>query len=509
MDSGVGEGESFDVVIVGGGTAGCILAARLSEDPGRSVLLVEAGPDFRGIDDCPAQVIDETIFPFDMMWAYDAVATERDPHHVVAVRGRILGGSGSVNGMLYTRADPADYDAWGSALWTNEALRPVFERIERDLDVPDGVTRAHGQVPLRRVPPEELAPVQVAFMDAALASGHQQHDDLLVNEHDGVGTVPRNCLDGVRMSMAHCYLNPVRDRPNLTVRGDTTVARVLVEEGRAVGIEVVDGDAGSIITAGEVILAAGGIGSPHLLTLSGIGPRDVLERLGIPVVAELAGVGRNLTDHAVVEILATLRPGVASDDARPVTAVRYTSPGSPQSGDMYLLAMTGDEPVQVKIIATLHLPESIGAIEVRSADPTEQPVVHFGYLGTERDVERLRHAVRHAVELLETDAFRSIVEGVVAPPAGALGSDAALTAWIERSVGTMLHSAGTCKMGDGGDPDAVVDERGRVLGVAGLRVMDFSVAPIVVRAPTNATAMAIGERMAELFREDALVPDRR
>jgi choline dehydrogenase len=429
--------------------------------------------------------------------------------------------------MNYTRGQPEDYDSWGSSLWTNEALAPVFERIERDLDFGESGRRAGGQVPLRRVPRDEWPPSQRAFLRAAVELGHKELDDLLPNERDGIGPVARNCQNGVRMSMAHCYLNPVRHRANLTVRGDTLVARALVEDRRAIGVEVVDGDGRLTISAREVILAAGGIASPHILTLTGIARRDVLERLGIPVVLELPGVGRNLSDHAVVQVIATLKGGVDHGDVRPLTALRYTAPGSSLAGDMWMLATSGDfselvaqnpmvsaersaqvagsRPLQVCMFCALNRTESVGEIEVLSDDPSQAPMVRFRHLDSEHDLDRLRHAVRHAVELLRTSAFENLIDEIVSPGPEALSTDEHLNQWLRSTVGNFLHGSGTCRMGRSVDRDAVVDERGRVLRIDGLWVMDLSVAPTVVRAPTNATAMAIAEHMAELFRADTCV----
>ncbi len=514
----------LDTVIVGGGTAGCILAARLSEDPGRSVLLLEAGPAFSSVADCPPAVLDEMGYPFEFMWNYDAVPTERDDHHAIEFRGKVLGGSGSVNGMNYTRGQPEDYDSWNSGLWTSTALRPVFERIEHDLDFSDGGRRATGQVPLRRTPREEWPPWQQAFLGASVELGHEELDDLLPNRRDGIGAVARNCQNGVRMSMAHCYLNPVRHRANLTVRGDTTVARVLIENRTAVGVEIVNRDGRSTITAREVILAAGGIASPHILTLSGIAGRDVLGRLGIPVVLDLPGVGGNLSDHPVASIFATFKHGAAHADARPLAALRYTAPGSSLAGDMWMLTNAGAfseqlrghpfvradaraesvaaEPCLLCVFCSLNRSENVGEIEVLSDDPSQAPLARFRHLDSEHDRERLRHGVRHAVELLHTSAFAELIDQIVSPSPEALCTDEKLTHWLESTVGNFLHGSGTCKMGRSDDRDAVVDERGRVLGIENLWVMDLSVAPTVVRAPTNATAMAIAERMGELFREE-------
>lgn len=519
----MGADGNFDVIIVGAGSAGCIMAARLTEDPDLNVLLLEGGPDFKGVDDCPDEILDEMGYPFDFMWGHEGVPTERDDHVVPAFRGKVLGGSGSVNGMLYTRGDPRDYDSWGSPLWTNESLAPAFARIERDLDHPE---RSRGQVPLKRVPSDEMQASQAAFQKAAIELGHADTADLLPNTQDGVGPIPRNSENGVRMSNAHCYLNPVRDRPNLTVRGGCLVGGIAIEDGRAVGVQVMKGRQVERIDGGEVILAAGGFGSPQLLMLSGIGSKPALEKLGIPLVAEVPGVGKNLTDHGLVQVIATLEDGTEPGDPRNLVGLRYTSEGYDREGDMYLLTASGDfsgqvgrnysvsgeggenaeiaegKKVFVCIFCVMNLPDSTGEVEVISKDPRILPQIRYNYLGTDGEVDRFAAAARHAVELLETEAFKPIVHEIVSPSPETLASESAMGEWVATSIATALHSAGTCKMGAADDPEAVVDDHGRVKGVEGLRVADFSVAPVVPRSPTNATAMAIGERMAELFIAD-------
>jgi predicted dehydrogenase (TIGR03970 family) len=508
--------RSFDVIIAGAGAAGCILAARLSADPARTVLLVEAGPDFATLEEYPPAIKDERFIPPNFLWNYQGVRTADDVSPITVIRGKALGGSASVNTMIYQRGAPEDYDGWGSALWTNDALQPFFERIEHDVDFARNGRRGIGQLPLRRTPRDEWSPTARAFHDGARELGFATVSDLRHNVCEGVGATPRNCEDGTRISTAIAYLNPVRNRPNLIVQGDTSVSRVLFDGGRATGIETTRGDEREILHADQVVVAGGAIGSPHMLTLSGVGPAEVLERLGIPVVADRPGVGRNLGDHPAVNVVARLRPGVESGDARILTTLVYTADGSDTRNDMFSTVASGNfsgiqwashagESVEVGIACTLNLAESLGEIEVVSQDPSDLPRIHYRYLESERDRERLRGGVRLAVKILESSPFAHLVAERSGPSQEELDSDEALDGWVRGHLRTALHGCGTCRMGDAGDDRAVVDYHGRVHGVEGLRVADLSITPSVVRSPTNATAMVIAERVAELFCDEQRV----
>lgn len=504
MESSVGASTKYDAIVVGGGTCGCVLASRLSEDPSRSVLLIESGPGFSGIADCPPELLDEAVFPAQYLWSYEGRPTEADPRQIEVVRGRVLGGSGAVNGMLYARAAPGDYDSWGSPLWADAALRPYFDLIERDLDDPadDGA----GVLPLRRTPREEWSVSQRAFFEAALEAGHPQVEDHLPNTEDGIGAIARNCLDGVRMSAALTYLARALGRPNLRVQAGTTVDRVLFEGRVAVGVVARAGEETVEIRGDEVLLAAGAIESPHLLILSGIGPREVLERLDIPVVAARSGVGRNYFDHPNLRIVASLRPGVERGDMRHLAALRHTTAGSDVAGDLYLIARSEDCSAELGgamhlcLFPILHSPESSGEVEVVSADPAVQPRVSFNYLAADSEMRTLMEGARLSLTLLESTRLRDMVEEVVSPAPADRESRESLEAWIEGNLTTTLHGSGSCRIGSPDDAEAVVDFHGRVIGVEGLRVADLSVSPSVVRAPTNATAMVIAERMAHLMR---------
>lgn len=524
---------AYDTVIVGAGSAGCVLAARLSENPDRRVLLLEAGPIFGGLDAVPDDLRDDRTFPQDHLWSYEGFygtgAAGEAPAAVV--RGRVLGGSGSVNGVIYQRGLPEDYDGWGSPLWTADALEPVFARIEddrgrrpdRDLEhgIDDPGPGRRGAVPITRIGRDRWVPSHRAFHDALRDLGAPANPDLLHATNQGVGPYARNSADGTRFSAAVAYLLPALARPNLDVWGDAHVRRVVVERGRASGIALVRHGAPVDVTAGTIVLSAGAIETPKLLTASGIADAALLRRLGIAPVADLPGVGRRLHDHPSVVTTVRLRPEIRDWDLRCLVGLVTTSSDAAARGersDLQTLVMSGPyvgnnggalphapdpETVDVVLNPILYAPQSVGRLEVRSADPDVPARIHYGYLESARDRARLREAVRQAADVFAHDAFAALIASDAGvPDAATREDDDALDRWIARNLQTTLHSCGTCPIGPATDPHAVVDDHGRVHGIAGLRIADLSIAPRAPTAPTNATAMAIGERVAELLDRD-------
>jgi choline dehydrogenase len=509
----------YDVIIVGAGAAGSILAARLSEDARRSVLLIEAGPDYADLESLPDKLrygltTAADIMPSDHDWGFVGRATaQAEPMGVP--RGKVTGGSSATNGQIFLRGIPEDYDGWaalGNSEWSFEKVLPFFRRLERDLDFHDGFHGAEGPIPVKRSPRDAWLPPQAAFVEACRAAGFPESPDHNAPHVSGVGPTPLNNLDGVRWSTSVAYLNPARQRPNLTVRPECLVHRVLFDGRRATGVALQSGGETATVSGNEIILSAGAIGSPHLLMLSGLGPAGQLRAAGIPLKADLPGVGQNLRDHPHVYALWRQRPGYPMDPDLPRYEVllRYTAPGSPLRNDMQILMVSfatgrvdrggdGLTPAGMVIQPVLNLAVGKGELRLQSADPTVQPALDFNFLEDPFDRRRLRDSLRLCLRLAEHAAFREILGPRLAPTGEALASDEALDAWMMREVSTTNHISGTCKMGPTADPMAVVDQHGRVHSVTGLRVADASIMPDCIRANTNATTMMIGERIADFI----------
>jgi choline dehydrogenase len=510
----------YDVVIVGGGSAGCTLATRLSEDPNRSVLLLEAGPDYSSLEQMPEEIkfghrqeASDIESPFN--WAYKGQGTPEQEVPMQVARGKVIGGSGSVNGQVFLRGVPEDYDNWaaeGNDEWSFINLLPFFRKLETDQNVRDDFHGTDGPIPVWRLPREEFMPVNEAFHQATVAAGFLEDPDMNNPDSTGTGAVPMNNPGGIRTSAAIAYLNPNRHRLNLTVKAGVLAHKIVFEGDRAVGVQVESGGETFTVEGTEIILCAGGIATPQLLLLSGVGPASHLGELGIPVVKDVPGVGQNLRDHPLVTVDLVARAGVklATTEPRIQSGLRYTSEGSDTRNDMQLFpsSFTGlragdplqgrspDRPEGMRITCLLQLADSAGELTLTSTDPSDRPHLEFRYLETEWDRQRMREAVHLTLKLLEHPSFGPLIERRISPSDDDVATDDALDAWLRQNVATTQHTSGTCKMGPESDPMAVVDQYCRVRGFQNLRVVDLSICPNVVRANTNATAIVIAERAA-------------
>ena len=514
--------DKYDTIIVGAGAAGAIIAARLTEDPDRSVLLLDAGPDFPDVDKLPDEVRygfnqGETLWAraFGRQtkygWGYTARATNRQPQMFVP-RGKIVGGSTAVNAQVFLRGVPEDYDSWAAAgndEWSYKKLLPYFERTESD-----PLHDTTGPIRVRRHTQDELNPDQLALYTSALAHGFPETGDHNAPDSTGVGPLPMNNADGIRWSTAIGYLDKsARDRANLTVQGNSHVRRVLFDGRRAIGVRVETSGRVRDIHADEVLLCAGAIGSPQILMLSGVGPADHLSEVGVQVVHGLPGVGRNLRDHPQASVSLRTNDKYRLEGNEPVIQVGlfYTANGSQLRNDMLISAGSGvteggfystEDPVirGFDVQGLLYLAVSSGKLRLASTDPIVQPVLDYNLLDEEFDRRRLREGIRLIVDLIEHDGFREIIAERIAPTDADLATDADLDRWLLGTVSTSHHVSATCKMGPTSDPMAVVNQYGNVHGLDGLRVADASIMPDCIRANTNATSMAIGERISDFIR---------
>jgi len=497
--------HDFDLIVAGAGSGGCVVAARVSENPRVRILLIESGPDYPNVDSLPEDLRNVNHASFnDHDWGltHTPSTTSRS---VPYARGRVVGGSSAVNTAIALRGVPDDYDEWarlGNPLWSWECVLPAFIRLENDLDFDSPYHGKSGPVPIRRHTRSELVPFQAACMDAFREAGYPECPDHNDPESTGFGPHPMNKKGSLRISAATAYLTTARDRPNLTVLPETDVRRVLFNGHAVSGVEARTKGGIQSISAPHAVLACGAVHTPAVLIRSGIGPRDILDRLSIAVTSPLEGVGRNLMDHPAIGPTLYPKEGITGWD-QPViqTTLRYTATGNNDWNDMQLEPLTfmhvpGGRMLS-GIAACVFKSHSRGLLEFDSAEIDTQPRIVSNYLSDERDYTKLRDGLLRAVELCETRAVTAVTNGIRRPTAAELRDEATLETWVRRNVATGAHPACTARMGPGGDPMAVADEHGTVHGVNNLRIADASLMPVVPRANTNIPTIMLAERIAE------------
>ncbi|MHB8375772.1 MAG: GMC family oxidoreductase [Dehalococcoidia bacterium] len=504
--------RDYDLIVAGAGAGGAVVAARVSEDPRIRVLLVESGPDYPNLEALPEDlrnVNHASFFDHDWRLRYQPSTTSRAD--APFPRGRVTGGSSAVNTAIALRGQPADYDKWaalGNPLWSWERVLPAFRKLETDLDFGGPYHGKTGPIPIRRHTREELVPYQAAYLDACRELGYPDAIDHNDPESTGYAPHPMNKRGALRISTAIAYLGPARGRPNLTVLAETDVVRVLFERGAATGIEARTKDGATArISAPHVVLAAGAIHTPPILVRSGIGPSDVLDRLGIAVTRVLTGVGAHMQDHPAIGPTLVPKEGVADWD-QPViqTTLRYTATGSSDFNDMQLeplsfMHVPGGR-LLMGLVACVFKSHSYGRLVFESADAGAAPHIEMDYLSDERDYTRIVDGVHRAMELVHTRALAAVSAGVRRPTQEELAKPDVLERWIRAHAATGAHPSCTARMGPADDPTAVVDERGVVHGLRGLRIADASIMPRVPSANTNIPTIMIGERIGEWVREE-------
>ena len=481
---------------------------------------MEAGPDYPDIDDLPEEVRVGYATGMDVMtsdhnWQFWGQPTPiAEP--MMVPRGRVTGGSSAINGQVFLRGIPEDYDTWasfGNDEWGYEKVLPFFRKLETDTDFGGDFHGTEGPIICRRFTNrDEYPPMQTAFYSAAKAAGYPDGPDHNHPDFTGIGPIPFNNPNGIRWSTNLGYLSMSRHRLNLTIRPNCTTHRIIFDGNRATGVEVESGGEKFVAEGEEIVLSAGAIGSPQILMLSGVGPAAPLSDLGIPVVHDAPGVGQNLRDHPAFPMTWRTKPRIELDALAPRSELmlRYTATGSDLRNDMVIILNNfGTERVErggnwttstgIQFWVGIMLAVGAGELTLTSKDVAVQPNLNYNYFAEEFDRRRAREGLRLAVSLAGHPDFDDILAERVGPSDEVIESDDALDEWIMREATTGQHISGTCKMGPVNDPMAVVDQHGGVHGLQGLRVVDASIMPDCIRANTNVTTMMIGERISDLI----------
>ncbi|MBZ9646012.1 GMC family oxidoreductase N-terminal domain-containing protein [Sphingobium sp. 3R8] len=534
--------DSFDYIVIGSGSAGSLMANRLSADPANRVVLIEAGPSDRK---WPVNL--KTAMPVGNIFLlpHEKYNWKQSLSGNAAVnnrqinfpRGKLFGGCSAINGGVYIRGQKADYEAWaaeGNTGWSYDDVLPAFKAVENYAGPDKPWHGKGGELDVQK--PKSWNPVSAAIVDAATQAGHHRNDDFAGDRQDGFGRYDLNQRNGTRLSSARAFLHPAIKRPNLTILDETLVRRILFDRGRAIGLEIEkDGARHTIGAKREIILCAGATNSPQLLMLSGIGPQAHLREMGINVVHHLPGVGQHLQDHPTVHV-AMENPTAESYavSARVLPRILFSpikyllkregmlASNVAEAGGFLCTDGSGRPDIQITFLAGLKLdarsvprphgymgliqllrPKSAGSVRLASNRPEDKPVIDPNFFADPYDMKTLIAGFREARRIFAQPALAAMT-GAEIEPGIQHQSDAEIDAALRKIVNTAYHPTGTCKMGPDSDPMAVVDARLRVRGVSGLRVVDASVMPAIISGNTSAPTMMIAQRAARFILEDAI-----
>ena len=526
--------NNFDYIVVGAGSAGCAVANRLSENPKNKVLLIEAGRASHPVSRLPASfalLIDNPL----ANWRYRSEPEESTANREIPIpRGKLLGGSSSINGLVYVRGNKLDYDTWaqmGNTGWSYDDVLPFFKKMENYQGEVTDIRGSDGPLKVSEV--SDRNPIYDGLFKAAEENNIPLNKDYNGEEQEGIGYTQTTIFRGERMSAEVAYLRPIKSRKNLTIVTNSLVTRLLFEEKKCVGLEVKQKNKSiRYLTTKEIILCGGAINSPQILELSGIGNRDILEEKGISVIHELKGVGENLRDHIAPRIVYKItKPGIAyNDKARGLNLLKQianyvfkrdgflTLPSAPVVGFFKTRKELAAPDIQVHFIpykvvlengkrklgvepgitctVNQNLPESRGSIHIKSKNPEEPPAIKFNFLSNSLDRETLVSGVKLIRKIMNSETMQEFC-GEEVQPGKNLDTDEDILNFIKEKAETVYHPSGTCKMGF--DQEAVVDKSLKVHGIKGLRIADASIMPTLVSGNTNAVCMMIGERCADFI----------
>lgn len=502
--------QNYDYAIIGAGSAGCVIANRLSQIGNARVLLLEAGnPDTKPEIYIPSKI--GSLIGSEVDWGY---LTQPEPYlkgrKIYLPRGKVLGGSSSINQMIYIRGNPQDYDRWqalGNPGWSYQDVLPYFKKSEHQQRGADAYHGADGELSVS----DPISPgvVSQRFVDACIRLGYDYNPDFNGVQQSGTGLYQLTVKDGKRHSTAAAFLLPIRQRPNLTIRTGAFVTRLLFEKTRVTGVEYIhEGRLHQVRVNEEVILSAGAYDSPQTLLLSGIGDAEHLQAMGIPVVVNLPGVGQNLQDHLLIQVARQttqeVNPAVTSNLSE--AGLFFNSEGNLEAvpdgqfffgPDIFVPSGYPTPEWGFTGVVSFNYSQNFGSVSLRSSDPKDTPVIKMNYLEGKTDVQRFVAGIKLMRQIFQSPAFGEFDSKEIAPGAKVV-SDAELEAYIRENCGTGNHASGTCKMGT--DSMAVVDPKLRVYGVEGLRIADASIMPTLIGGNTNAPVIMIGEKAADFIK---------